>query len=448
MRDLLVAGIVFSLLPFVFTNPHIGVLLWSWIGYMNPHRLGWGFAYNFPFALIIAGVTLLALFVSRKKLDFFWVPAMSWLLFFNIWFLITTIFSLQPEASWSQWDKVIKIQLFIFITLWVMGDRKKLESLIWVIVISIGFYAVKGGIFTLATGGAHHVLGPKGSFISGNTEIGLAMVMLLPLLWYLFLHNTHKWVRAGMVVAMLLTCVSILGTQSRGALLAIVAIGFFLWVKSRKKLIPLMVILFTIPFVFMFMPQQWHDRMATITNYEEDGSAMGRVYAWRFAYQLAMARPITGGGFEAFSFQNYERFAPNLTAITDQRQDAHSIYFEILGEHGFVGLVIFLILGIIAWRNASRIMKLTKKSEDHKWAYDLASMIQVSLIGYSVGGAFLGLCYFDLPYHLYAMLILILRILQREPSLNYQAERAPWRTSTTFRRKPAEQVEVIRNAKI
>ncbi len=425
MRDLLVAGMVFSVLPFVFSNPHIGVLLWSWIGYMNPHRLGWGFAYNFPFALIIAGTVVVSLLVSRKKLNFFWTPAIGWLLLLNIWFLITTIFSLQPEESWVQWNKVIKIQFFVFITLWVMGDRKKIESLIWIIVISIGFYGVKGGIFTLTTGGGHHVLGPATSFISGNTEIGLALVMIVPLVWYLFLHTTNKWIRSGLIVAMLLTSIAILGTQSRGALLAIAAIAFFLWLKSRKKLVPLMAILFMIPFVFMFMPQQWHERMETIKNYEEDGSAMGRITAWTFAYKLASARPLTGGGFESFNETNYEYYAPGLvnTSVRSHYPDVHSIYFEMLGEQGFVGLAIFLILGLIAWRTANKIMGLTKQSADHRWAYDLASMIQVGLVGYAVGGAFLGLSYFDLPYHFLVILILTSRIVQQQFATNLQQSR-------------------------
>lgn len=421
MRDWFVTIFILGMLPFVLTNPHIGVLLWSWIGYMNPHRLGWSFAYNFPFALLVALVTFASLIISRKKLDFFWVPAIGWLLLLNIWMLITTVFSLQPEASWIQWDKVIKIQLFIFITLWVMRDRKKIESLVWVIVVSIGFFGVKGGIFTLTSGGVNHVLGPSGSFIAGNTEIGLAMVMILPLIWYLYLQTPHRWIGLGLIIAMLLTAVAILGTQSRGAFLAIAAIAFFLWLKSRQKLIPLIVILFAIPFVLMFMPQEWHDRMNTIGNYEEDGSAMGRINAWTFAAKLASARPM-GGGFESFHEANYETYAPGLIDRSGRIHypDVHSIYFEMLGEHGFVGLGIFLILGFIAWRTASKIMKLTKNSKEHRWAYDLASMIQVAYVGYAVGGAFLGLAYFDLPYHFLAIVILTLRIVQRSLSLSHQ----------------------------
>lgn len=411
----------------MLNNPYIGVLLWSWIGYMNPHRLGWGFAYNFPFALLIALVTLISLVISRKKLEFFWHPAVGWLIILNIWFVITTLFSLQPDESWMEFIKVIKIQFFIFITLWVMHDRNKINGLVWVIAISIGFYGFKGGIFTLMGGGSSHVLGPEDSFISGNTEIGLALVMVLPLIWYLYLHTHKKWIRSGLLLSIPLVAIAILGTQSRGAFLAIAAIGVFLWLKSRKKLVPLLVILLMIPFVFMFMPQSWHDRMSTINNYEEDASAMGRINAWILAIKMANARPLIGGGFRSFHEDNYEYYAPGLIDRSGRIHypDVHSVYFEMLGEQGYVGLFVFLMLGWIAWRTASKIMKLTRDSEKHKWAYDLASMIQVGYIGYAVGGAFLGLSYFDLPYHFLAILVLTLRIVEQSLATNPQSVIVP-----------------------
>ncbi|MEY3121443.1 MAG: hypothetical protein RI993_268 [Pseudomonadota bacterium] len=411
MRDLLVAAIVFGTLPLVFTRPHLGIFLWSWIGYMAPHRLGWGFAFYFPFAQIIGIVTLLSIIFSREKLHFFWAPMMGWLLFFNVWMLITTIFSLQPEDSWTQLEKVIKIQLVIFLSFWIINDFKKIHTLVWVIVVSIGFYGVKGGVFTLIGGGGTHVLGPRGGFIAGNTEIGLALVMVLPLVWYLYLNTRQLWIRIGLLASMFLIPAGILGTQSRGALLAIVACVFFLWLKSSKKGLLIIAIIAAAPFLYSFMPQSWHDRMSTIQTYEEDASAQGRLQAWEFAYHLAVARPL-GGGFESFHADNYERFTPGLVAAgTGKYHDVHSIYFEVLGEHGFIGLGIFLTLFFLAWRESNKIIALTKYSAENKWAHDLASMLQVSIVGYMVGGAFLGLAYFDLPYHLMVLTVVTLRII-------------------------------------
>lgn len=417
MRDILVTIIFFGALPLVFKKPQIGVYLWAWIGYMNPHRLGWGFAYNFPFGVIAAAAIILSLVIARKNITYFWSPIFSLLIILNIWFLITTFFSIQPDISWTQWEKVIKIQLIALMIPWIITDKEKIHNFIWVVALSIGYYGIKGGVFTLTTGGGQHVLGPAGSFISGNTEIGLALVMVLPLYWYLYSSSANKWIKFGLIAAILLIIIAIIGTQSRGAFLAIISIAIFLWLKSRKKLIPFVVIAFITPMIIMFMPQSWHDRMATINSYEEDGSAMGRIKAWTFATQLANARPLTGGGFESFTKENYETFSPGLIVPKPggyvHYPDVHSIYFEILGEHGYIGLIIFLFVGYLCWNNGKKIIKLTKNSNEYKWAHDLASMIQVSFIGYAVGGAFLGLAYFDLPYHFAVILAQLLRIVQQ-----------------------------------
>lgn len=414
MRDILVTLIFFGALPFAFKKPQISIYLWAWIGYMNPHRLGWGFAYNFPFGVIAGAVIILLLIFARKSITFFWSPILSLLVILNIWFLITTYFSIDPDVAWSQWNKVIKIQIITLIIPWIINDREKIHSFIWVIALSIGYYGIKGGIFTITTGGSQHVLGPAGGFISGNTEIGLALVSVLPLLWYLYLNTIQPWIRIGLAFSLLLLPVAILGTQSRGALLAIVAIGVFLWLKSRKKLAPFLVIVILAPLLFSFMPDSWHQRMGTIssTGEERDSSAKGRLLAWEFATKLALTRPL-GGGFDCFTKENYLTYAPDVIVEGGRYQDAHSIYFEILGEHGFIGLAIYLILLIVGWKTANKIIKITKSSTSNKWASDLASMIQVSIVGYSVGGAFLGLSYFDLLYHYFVILAVLLRIVHQ-----------------------------------
>jgi len=165
--------------------------------------------------------------------------------------------------------------------------------------------------------------------------------------------------------------------------------------------------------------------MASMKDPTTDASAMGRLQAWELATKMALARPLVGGGFESFTAENYERYTPNIvlegnsfydTAVaTGHYHDVHSIYFEVLGEHGFVGLGIFLTLYLLSWRIANKIIKICKSTNENKWAFDLASMIQVSIIGYAVGGAFLGLAYFDLPYHLMAILVLVLRIVETKP---------------------------------
>ncbi|MDH3281395.1 MAG: putative O-glycosylation ligase, exosortase A system-associated, partial [Gammaproteobacteria bacterium] len=391
MRDLFVTAVIFASLPFILYRPYIGVLVWTWLAYMNPHKLAWGFATEMPFALIIAVTTLFAFFISREPKKIPWTRETIVLVLFTVWMFITTWLSLYPELAWPQWDKVWKIQLMTLITLMLMSSKARLNLLIWVIVLSLGFYGVKGGIWVLSTGGAHRVLGPMRSFIGGNNEIGLALIMTVPLMRYLQLNVSIPWIRYALTAAIVLTCIAVLGTHSRGALVGIVAMALFLLLKSRRRLVPLLIVGLMIAIAPRIMPEKWFDRMETIETYREDKSAMERLRAWGNAYDLASKR-LLGGGY-------------NVLIVYGER-DAHSIYFEVMGEHGFIGFSLYILLGFFTWRSCTWIIRKTKKDPTNKWAADLAAMIQVSLVGFGAAGAFLGLAYFDLSYLLVAIVVL------------------------------------------
>lgn len=404
MRDLLVTGIVFGLLPFIFKRPWVGILVWSWLGYMNPHRQTWGFAYDFPFAMIVGVVTILSFLFSQEKKEMPWTRETVLLLFFIAWMFFTTFFAFYPEQADAQWNKVWKIQFMVFLTAIIIKDRKQLHWMIWVIAVSLGYYGFKGGIFTIVHGGIYRVQGPAGTFIGGNNELALALVMTIPLIRYLHLQATQQWVRTGLATAMILTGIAAIGSQSRGALLAMLCMGIFLWLKSRSKIFTGIYMALAIAIMAMVMPQAWYDRMNTIEDYQNDDSAQGRINAWHTAFNVARDK-ITGGGFEMFQASTFRQYAPDSWNV----HDVHSIYFEVMGEHGFIGFSMFILLGLFTWLRAQSVINNCKKNPERKWASDLAAMVQVSFIGYAAGGAFLGLAYFDLPYHLVIVIVLTAR---------------------------------------
>jgi probable O-glycosylation ligase (exosortase A-associated) len=400
MRDLLVTLIVFASLPFIFKSPVNGALMWIWISVMNPHTQGWGFAANFPFAFIIAIVTTISLMTTKQEKNFPLTPVTATLIAFVLWMSLTMPFSIFMSDSVAQWKKVMKIMSMTFVCLMLVKNRKDVHRLIWVLVMSLGYYGVKGGIFTLRSGGSDKVWGPAGTFIEGNNEIALAMIMIIPLMYYLQQNSDNKWVRHGLTVAMLLSALAALGSYSRGAFLAIAAMLVCMWFKSDKKIAFGCLLALAIPPSIMFMPDEWGNRMNTISTYELDESAQGRINAWRMAYNLAKDR-FFGGGFEIYNPTVFRIYAPNPNDI----HAAHSNYFQLMGEHGFVGLGLYLLLGLLSWRCATWIIRHAKQQESLRWAIGLATMIQTSLIGFFVGGAFLSLAYFDVPYYLMIALV-------------------------------------------
>ena len=317
----------------------------------------------------------------------------------------------------------MKIDGMILVALMVLKNKQHIFALMWVSVASLALLGIKGGIFTLASGGSYHVWGPPGSFIEDNNEFALALVMTIPLIRFLQLQLRNKLGRLAMTGAMVLCAAAALGSQSRGALLAISAMAMTLWWRGKGKLqMGILLILAAVPLV-AFMPDSWTNRMSTIETYQDDNSAMGRINAWWTAWNIALHYP-TGVGFNPARPELFGRFSPNPLQINA----AHSIYFQVLGNHGFVGLFLFLGIWIACWRAAGWLRGQKHVAPEAKWTTELGAMCQVSLVGYAVGGAFLSLAYFDLPYEV-LMLLVLTRIWVEKKGWQTEPVYAPgWKT--------------------
>ena len=411
MRDLVVATLLLGSIPFILRQPFIGLLVWVVFGILNPHQFAWGWALSIPFGQLVAGATMLSIMIhARQRYPFPLNGITIAMIVFLLWIGVSPLFSFHPEGEWALWSRAFKIQLMVLLGLLVVGTREQIHKLTWALALSVGFYGIKGGIFTVATGGSLRVWGPPNSFIEDNNHLALAIIMAVPLFRYLQLQAVKRWVKNACGAAMVLCTAAALGSQSRGALVALVAMASLLWWKSRHKAMIGILILIAIPLIFIAMPESWMARMSTIQTYEQDASAMGRINAWWMAWNLAMARFPIGGGFAIYEPDLFFRFAPDPFDI----HAAHSIYFQVLGEHGFLGLLLFLSIFMAAWRCGNWVIRSTKGRSDLLWAHDLAAMAQVSIVGYAVGGAFLSLSYFDLPYYIVAVLVVVREVVRKE----------------------------------
>lgn len=410
LRDPALVIFIACAIPYVLIHPVYGVYLWTWLSVMNPHRLTWGFAFDLPFALVTALATLIGVVITRDQRRVPITPATICMVLFLAWITIGYPLALFPEGGYEMWSKVMKIQIMTFVAAALIVERQHVTRLIWTLVISLGFYGVKGGLFTLRGGGLYKVLGPDGSFIEGNNEIALAIIVVIPLMWFLFETTTTRWIRFSLIAAMMLSALAAIGSYSRGALLAIAAMSLAIWWYSKRKgLLGVGLVVLAI-LIFTFMPSGWEQRMSTIGTYETDGSAMGRINAWWMAWNLALDRPLFGGGFDIYNDAVFGQYAP----VANDVHAAHSIYFQVLGEHGFIAFFLYMLVWWFTWRTAVWIRRNTSPDRENQWAFHLAAMSQVSLIGYFVGGAFLSLAYFDLPYYIMVALIATKWILQRE----------------------------------
>jgi putative inorganic carbon (HCO3(-)) transporter len=402
LRDLFLFGLLALLVPIILIHPYIGALVWVVFGLMAPHRLAFGPAYDFPFAMVFGILTLAGILVTRDHRQLKGGVAGVVLIIFIIWACITTVYALTPENAVPMWSRVMKIFAMTFVLMLLLHTKRHIELLLVAIVFSIGFYGVKGGIFTILTGGKGLVYGPSDSVLNNNNHLGVAVVMLIPLFAHIYQQTRNRWLRWALLACMLLCATSVLGSYSRGAVLALVAMGALLWLRSPHKAVFLGLALVTALVLIPFMPDTWNARMHTIQNYEGEGSAMSRLNSWKTAWNIGTDR-FLGAGFEYPSPDVIAKYSPEQIPSTPV---AHSIYFQVLGEHGFLGLGLFLLFWALVWIQSSSTRRLASKRADLRWAFSLMSMTQVSLIGYAVGGAFINIAFWDMPYYLYAVVTL------------------------------------------
>jgi probable O-glycosylation ligase (exosortase A-associated) len=239
--------------------------------------------------------------------------------------------------------------------------------------------------------------GPDGGMNAANNEFGVSLIMVLPLIFYQWQLATNRHLRRGLMVLGFLVGLAVILTYSRGALLGVCTMGAVLWLKSRAKIPAAFLIAAVALFVYSFAPQQWFDRMNTIEHYEGDGSAEGRIYMWNVSLKIAEAHPLLGGGFRVTHWPDATNSVLVHTSLPRLQagKAAHSIYFDVLSEHGWVGLALFLMIGVYSWLNCSWLIRRSRGQPELAWANTLGKMGQAVLAGFWVGGAFQSLAYFD-----------------------------------------------------
>ncbi|WP_137180328.1 putative O-glycosylation ligase, exosortase A system-associated [Roseomonas sp. AR75] len=392
MRSYVFLLVYLGLLVPALAQPFVGAMLWSWISFMNPHREVWGFATNLPYAMVIFIATAISCIIAKEPKRFEVNAVTVLLLLFGVFITFTTITGIGLQSvMWHRWNITIKTIIGALLVACLLTSRRRIHAMIWLMVISIGYYGVKGGIFTGMTGGGFRVVGPPDTIIADRNHIAVALLVTVPLMNYLRLQSKHYIIRVGLLAAAGLTLLGAIGSQSRGALVALAATAMVLWWRSKKKIVSALVLFGCIAAILAFMPDSWVQRMNTITNYEEDASAMGRVRIWTASWLLALQYPLTGVGFRAM----YNQDIVNMVAPDVRARAVHSIYFEVLGEHGFIGFFIWIGMTIAGAIYAQRLMKLAKNRPELSWAGDLGRMVQVSIVAYLAGGTFLSLSYWD-----------------------------------------------------
>ena len=413
-RDLILLAFFVVSVPICFVRPFYGVCLWAVVSFLNPQAYIWGGAAFFPWAMAVAIPTIAGMLIFSRSFSNLTSFKVFLLGFLWLWFTVTTLASTStalflhhaPE-TWAQWQFVTKMLLMTLVTIAVVNSFARLRILIMVMAGSLRLLRSESVPFSWSLReSAYRLYGPSKSMIADNNDFGLALNMALPLFFLLAQTEAKRWVRLLCGFLFVITIPAIFFTYSRGDLIGLVAVGILMLIRLKQRLLILPVILLGIALGIMFAPQSWRDRMNPGQGL--DNSARERLNSWTFSWNLASDYPITGGGFATFTPELFDRYAPAGNDV----HGPHSVYFQILGEHGFVGLLLYLTVIASCFISVFRLLRKARAYEDPLVA-SYANMIRLSIVGFLVSGIFLGRAYFDYYFAVVACLIILEKVAEK-----------------------------------
>jgi len=456
MRDVVILVGILALIPMILKRPYIGVLAWTWIALLNPHREAFGFSTSLRPNLVIVLVTLVAFLVSSERKSWPGGKVAAGFLAFIGWTTLTAVMAPDREASLLFYnDFVVKMALHMVILLIVINTPHRLISLVWTYGLSLGYHAVKIGLVTVYSGfviGRYTGFGPADTMIDDRNHFAIAMLMLAPLLFFLWKHADHKIMRNLAMIGMGMCFLAVIGSFSRGGMLTMVAMGAFLWTKTNSKVVSAAFMGLIALLAVMFAPPEYKDRIGTtFAQFAEEESAYAddneldesfclRIANWQLGWDMAMDSPVFGHGLRSIQNKNVATDFLSESHVCSHKEKyrvraAHNIYVEVLTDSGFPGLFLFLFILAGSWLTCGRIARRTRGRAELLWAHDLASMMQVSVTGYAMGGMLLSLAYYDGFFIIVCMTIVLHRVVREELG-EAQPRKAPARAMKRRRRSP------------
>ena len=421
MRDLAFALMLLAALPLALARPFNAYLLWGWTALLAPTTYFYGWMVGNRVNFVCAVLTLVLLALGRVPWRDYQPNKVTWLYVLlaahaTLAFLLA--YPGNPDNE-KYLEFLIKGLLFCLVMPFFVRERVHFHAMFIVIALGLGVHGVLNGLKTVASGGGHNMVGPAGTMLGDRNHLSTALALVLPVLFYLQSHTVNRLIRLGYLGAFCIVVLAILGGGSRAGFIAVSVVGLWLVLTARRKGMALMLVGGAVLAFLAFAPEDITSRLTTIKEAGEDSSFMGRVIAWKISSAIALENPVFGGGFHAVQVQAiWDRFkmSPGLLGFLDlpvpefSAKAAHSIYFEVMGDLGFVGLGLFLFILVRAlWSRLAIKRMTTQLGVSYQWARDMADMLMLAVLAYMVGGASVSLAYLEVIY-MVVMLMELLRL--------------------------------------
>lgn len=433
MRDAFILLMLLFLFGAACKRPFLMTLAYLYVDLVQPQQISYYLVNSVPISLIFgaAAVAFFLFFDDKRNLSFGRLQGM--MLLFLLWITITTFNAQLGEQAWVKWDPAWKAIIFGVFLPFVLRTRQRIEAAVLFILLCVGSITITGGIKTLAGGGGYGTMSllvdSNNGLYEGST-ISAVAVALIPLILYSYSHNQifpkqriTQLLSAGLIFSAVLIPV---GTEARTGLVCLAVLGIFLFLGAKRKLLFGAVAAVLAVAAVPLLPDSFTGRMSTIKSYDEDTSASTRVAVWNWTMEFVKDHPF-GGGFYAYKLNRIEvqtrqrvgegsNMSEQTVTVVDQARAFHSSYFEVLGEHGYPGIFIYLLMLIMALLQLGGLKRRFRTSDEDMWISQLARALGQTTIIYMAGSLFVGVAFQSMLYFLLGLSAALAQIAARRQS--------------------------------
>lgn len=408
MRDLALVGFLGLLLALGLKRPFLFVLAYIYVDIVSPHRLSYYLLNSIPISMIVAVLAMGCWLLFEKKDGLTFTVRQGLMLILLGYCGVTTMYADFPVDAAEKWDWAWKALLFAIFLPLTMRSRLRIEAVLLFLTLSAAAIIIVGGIKTALSGGGYGVLNLMVDNNSGLYEssiISTVAIALIPVILWFARHGTifpSDWRVKLFCYALVFACLLMpIGTEARTGLLCIALLGMLMLrdMDMKRRLLFVgaagMLGLAAIP----FLPSSFTQRMETIQGYQADESANTRLAVWAWTLDYVHTRPF-GGGFGAYRQNQIQVRTTDVmgaegmqTVATSTQADSgrawHSSYFEMLGEQGWPGLLLFLLIQFISLVRLEMIRRRYRRVEgEDEWIAPLATALQHFQLIYMLGSFF------------------------------------------------------------
>ena len=404
MRSLFLTVIFFSFLALGYRAPFILALGYIWIDLMSPQVLSYSILTSLSVSQWMGVAAVLAIFAVPKD-DNPRVPFQTWVVAaLALWMTMSLLWAVAPPGSaQDKWDTTFKSLVFCSLLPLLVRTRVQLEAALWVLTASGVSHCMAVGIKTIITGGGYGqmtgLIQANHGFGEGST-LSMFAVILIPLCAYLAKHNTllprPRLVQLGLFGIIGLCILTVIGTHARTGLISLLVLALLWTVSSTRIFRNLLLVALGVSLVFATAPESWFERMGSTTDNTES-SAMSRVAVWQWVLRFVGEHP-QGGSFNMYVTSDAGITLVDGTFVNAARLAYHSVYFEILGEGGLPGALIYLTLLLSTLLGLGAVKRRAKKAAGGEADVALCTALRNSILIFMAGGAFIGVGFQSLLY--------------------------------------------------